>query len=637
MKKSMVILSFSALLVLSIFSAYAFWPFTGNAVANSENNTKIVETKDYVCIDPEGNAKLKSKTATASTVELYRKLPFGNRGAKLDSKTDTCKDSKTVLEYSCEKSSANVNIRSTDRACGAGKACVAGACVVDRTGDYIIKQDFGSLKLKTNSVSSLISEDYKKFFTGFKNGSTATYSDNGNALQVKMTVARYNSDITFDQMKNVILSKYPKRDGHDRGYDIEFVNQITYMPPTVDPRAAIVVSEVEDGPAGNRKLRALAFWVSGPNAVFLDLTMTDEVDDDDALLALLRAYVTRYPSTFIMPEGIQDDFKIHCQVKIRNSLGISLYTSDYGDISAQECEQRGENEVMNENVVRDACYNIFYNENAYYDPHDKDEPNLPPTTTGGSYVFYWGDKVFETHSFTCNMDDLCSQSQCSYSRFKSECVNGKRTVTISAEVQPYFCSRDQQIISLCKGASYTESCEDQTAICSDSDGGVDYYTTGILSTGNVIRKDYCWKDSDNPHDGKYTNFSREYSCTAPNKDDPNIEGIGGPDQTGYYEVNVNCPNGCQNGACKLGPGQIYLTSDAPSQITSIDGVEYTIELISASDSAATIRVTKDDGTYETKEVLENSSKTINGIIVAVTNADETNLKLVAMLKLAESG
>ncbi|MBX4196841.1 hypothetical protein KW805_04600 [Candidatus Pacearchaeota archaeon] len=75
--------------------------------------------------------------------------------------------------------------------------------------------------------------------------------------------------------------------------------------------------------------------------------------------------------------------------------------------------------------------------------------------------------------------------------------------------------------------------------------------------------------------------------------------------------------------------KISLTSDAPSQKVTIGGKEYTIELISASDTSATVRVTASDGTSETKEVNENSSKKVNGITVAVTNADETNLKLSA--------
>ncbi len=75
--------------------------------------------------------------------------------------------------------------------------------------------------------------------------------------------------------------------------------------------------------------------------------------------------------------------------------------------------------------------------------------------------------------------------------------------------------------------------------------------------------------------------------------------------------------------------KVALTNEDPSAEVTISGKTYTIELISASDTAATVKVTDSDGKSETKEVSENASKKINGVTVAVTNADETNLKLSA--------
>jgi hypothetical protein len=76
--------------------------------------------------------------------------------------------------------------------------------------------------------------------------------------------------------------------------------------------------------------------------------------------------------------------------------------------------------------------------------------------------------------------------------------------------------------------------------------------------------------------------------------------------------------------------KVDLSSDAnPSQQVTIEGKTYTIELVSASDTAATIKVTDSAGTSESREVTEAASKKINGITVAVINADETNLKLTA--------
>ncbi len=75
--------------------------------------------------------------------------------------------------------------------------------------------------------------------------------------------------------------------------------------------------------------------------------------------------------------------------------------------------------------------------------------------------------------------------------------------------------------------------------------------------------------------------------------------------------------------------KVLLSSDSPTSEVTIGGKKYTVELVSASDTSATVKVTNEAGDSETKEVNENASKKINGVTVAITNADETNLKLSA--------
>ena len=77
--------------------------------------------------------------------------------------------------------------------------------------------------------------------------------------------------------------------------------------------------------------------------------------------------------------------------------------------------------------------------------------------------------------------------------------------------------------------------------------------------------------------------------------------------------------------------KLSLNSDNPTGDVVIAGETYTIELVSASDTAATIAVTDSSGTTESKEVSEAASKKINGVEVAVTTADETNIKLSASI------
>jgi len=75
--------------------------------------------------------------------------------------------------------------------------------------------------------------------------------------------------------------------------------------------------------------------------------------------------------------------------------------------------------------------------------------------------------------------------------------------------------------------------------------------------------------------------------------------------------------------------KLSLTSNDPTAEVTLEGATYTVELVSASDTSATVKITDSNGNSETKEINENASKTINGITVAITNADETNLKLSA--------
>ena len=72
-----------------------------------------------------------------------------------------------------------------------------------------------------------------------------------------------------------------------------------------------------------------------------------------------------------------------------------------------------------------------------------------------------------------------------------------------------------------------------------------------------------------------------------------------------------------------------LTTEEPTATVTIGGREYTVELVSSSDTTATIKITNDAGVSEQKEITEADSKKVNGVTVAVVTADETNFKLSA--------
>lgn len=66
------------------------------------------------------------------------------------------------------------------------------------------------------------------------------------------------------------------------------------------------------------------------------------------------------------------------------------------------------------------------------------------------------------------------------------------------------------------------------------------------------------------------------------------------------------------------------TNPTPSSTVTVEGIQYTVELVAASDTAATVRVTDSSGASSTREVDEDESKKIQGIEVALVYADESD-------------
>jgi hypothetical protein len=78
--------------------------------------------------------------------------------------------------------------------------------------------------------------------------------------------------------------------------------------------------------------------------------------------------------------------------------------------------------------------------------------------------------------------------------------------------------------------------------------------------------------------------------------------------------------------------KLTLDNDNPKTTVNIEGSFYTVELVSTSDTAATVKITRDSMGYsESKEINEAQSKTVQGVTVAVIAADETNLKFSATI------
>jgi len=68
-----------------------------------------------------------------------------------------------------------------------------------------------------------------------------------------------------------------------------------------------------------------------------------------------------------------------------------------------------------------------------------------------------------------------------------------------------------------------------------------------------------------------------------------------------------------------------------SEEISVDGRSYTVALVAASDTAALVKVTTENGISEEKEIIEGGSKRINGLTIGIIYADETNFGISALL------
>ncbi|HLC78391.1 MAG TPA: hypothetical protein VJH92_04660 [Candidatus Nanoarchaeia archaeon] len=147
---------------------------------------------------------------------------------------------------------------------------------------------------------------------------------------------------------------------------------------------------------------------------------------------------------------------------------------------------------------------------------------------------------------------------------------------------PYGCSN-----GICNSAPGNQT---NTTSCTDTDGGLSYYVKG--NTYGVSVDGTTW----NKWDSCTGSILEEFSCNGNLPASP---------------VDYTCSYGCYDGAC----------------IKSVlQGFNYSIELISATDTSATLKVTNRVGASETKEILEileSSWESINGLMTYLIEADET--------------
>lgn len=112
----------------------------------------------------------------------------------------------------------------------------------------------------------------------------------------------------------------------------------------------------------------------------------------------------------------------------------------------------------------------------------------------------------------------------------------------------YFCNEDGTLGSTgydCPNGCSDGACINETVTCTDSDGGKNYYVKGTLTSPDksTPRTDYC---TDEPWGSHRANLI-EYYCTS---------------ETTSASYGFECPNGCEDGACKPEPSMTL--ADYPS-------------------------------------------------------------------------
>ena len=172
----------------------------------------------------------------------------------------------------------------------------------------------------------------------------------------------------------------------------------------------------------------------------------------------------------------------------------------------------------------------------------------------------------------------------------------------------------------------SSSSDTNMTYCKDSDGGKNYAVRGKVVKGDIVKEDSCQSfamglcpnegpcDTPAPYTVLYEQYCEGNEIKTESKD---------------------C-NNCVEGVCKDGQSSddlhsFTLTNTAPKTVVKISDHSFTVELVSASDTTATIKVTNGEGASESKEIAEGSSANLGGLNVKVKEASSSNYVLSASL------
>jgi hypothetical protein len=152
-----------------------------------------------------------------------------------------------------------------------------------------------------------------------------------------------------------------------------------------------------------------------------------------------------------------------------------------------------------------------------------------------TFVYQISDDIFDIGTYRLVVYSYDNNEYFDY-KFKVvavKCSDGTLVGRCSI-TKPKYCDGSETLIDDCQtcGCPISYNCQDDgmcvgEIICTDSDGGLNYYIQGTASVGPVSATDIC-----------ISQILKESACTI--------------DEEGFHQIYVkdyNCPFGCKNGAC----------------------------------------------------------------------------------------
>jgi hypothetical protein len=258
-----------------------------------------------------------------------------------------------------------------------------------------------------------------------------------------------------------------------------------------------------------------------------------------------------------------------------------------------------------------------------------------PFVQGGQadVAVVWGADVPQGSTDLVAVADITANLQAELA--KQTATTGGTTSTVSGEAYPLFSSGDNKIYynDSLRAQRDTVTDSDMPKLLADTDfsGNVDAQLIHIIKIGpnpSIAYSQQPTSDDDPQFNLGISTSSSNYIYNATITLDKAVnfthaDSVGEDVTLFGQRFTVGSGTDATNLVLFKSSDTMFLTSDAnPSETVTVNGEEYTVTLITASDTSATVRLTDSSGNTDQKEINEAASKKILGIEVSINLANE---------------